>query len=228
MNPNDVIDDFVAVLEQSEKTFRDLLGAAPNDALRKQISIDVFLRVAVGFESFRSEWHIAAINQDASKFREAVQTSLRKSAAGAWEYRGAADLVSVDLPRYPSVGAIRSIVDPLGRNVTFGDAAGWKKRSRTELVDRYADRVFALTDVRMRIIDATVSIRNCIAHRSSSALAGMNAALAPLPTGWRRQQNAVSLAGIGAFLYASPPGRSSARTAFFYGSLLSIAQSLRT
>jgi hypothetical protein len=228
MDPNDVIEDFAEVIASLQATYDALLGAARTDALKKQVSVDVFLRAAVSFESFRSEWHIAAINQDASRFRECVQTSIRGTVSGAREYRGAAPRIVLDIPRYPSVAVIREIVDPLGRNVAFGDVAGWKARARRELVDKYANRVLALTDRRASLINSTVAIRNCIAHRSASSLREMNDALVRLPAGMRRARNKVSIPGIGAYLYASPPGSPSARTAFFYGTLGAIAQSLST
>src|SRR5437870_5401495 len=129
MDPNDVIDDFAEVIDSLRDTYDVLLIAGGTDALKKQVSVDVFLRAAVGFESFRSEWHIAAINQDATRFRECVQESIRGTVSGAREYRGAAPRIVLDVPRYPSVAVIRAIVDPLGRNVAFGDAAGWKVRA---------------------------------------------------------------------------------------------------
>lgn len=66
-DPNDVVDDFQRFLGAARLNFASIVGElAGKSKLQKEASIDAFLRAAVGFETFRSDWHIAAITAASS------------------------------------------------------------------------------------------------------------------------------------------------------------------
>jgi hypothetical protein len=225
--PNDIIEDFRADLEKVRLNLRELIGLIKQDRLLKEIAIDTFLRAAVSFETFRSDWHIAAINRDAAVFAKTLTKSIKGTVAGGRDYRGASDFVEPAIGKNPSVAVIRTIVDPLGRNVSFGKTDEWVKRAKRELAPRYVARVRALTDQDMAIITAVIATRNCISHRSSGSVREMNAALQRLPAGLRRPVNDVSVKGIGAYPWASPPGQNAARATRFLTELRRIASVLQ-
>jgi len=229
-DPNDVIDDFQRQLRLSLINWgRTVTRLGPKrNGLRKEASIDAFLRAAVGFETFRSDWHIAAINRDASVFSKAVQLTVRTMVAGTrGDYRGAADFVTLVVPKHPNVNLIRAIVDPLGKNITFQDGS-WERRADRELASPYREKVRGLTDKQKHLIDAVAAIRNAIAHRSMGSVAEMNSKLLLLPAGLHRGINRIQISGLGSYLWASAPGRSAARVELFFRSLRNIAESLRT
>jgi hypothetical protein len=225
-DPNDVIDEFQAYLTSSRRNFGRIvrrLNRTPK--LQKEASIDAFLRAAVGFETFRSDWHIAAINRDASVFAKTMRDSIKATVKSARDYRGGADLISISLPRHPSVKVIRGVVDPLGRNVAFPD--GWEKRCERELASPYKEKVTAMTTQHEAVVAAVVSIRNAIAHRSPWSVAEMNTAIQVLPAGLRRGMRRIRLAGLGSYLWASPRGHAEARVELFYAALTDVAEALR-
>lgn len=227
VDPNDIIEDFRADLERVRLILSDLIDLIDKDRLLKEIALDTFLRAAVSFETFRSDWHIAAINRDPTVFEKTLSKSLRGTVAGGRDYRGAADFIELAIGKNPSIAVIRAIVDPLGRNVAFGNTDEWVKRAKRELAPRYVARVKALTDQDMTIVTAVIATRNCIAHRSSGSVREMNAALQRLPAGLRRPINDVSVKGIGAYLWASPPGQGAARATRFLGELGRVATVLQ-
>ena len=227
IDPNEIVDEFRDDLETVRNTFAVLIELTNEEPLLTELSIDTFVRAAVAFETFRSDWHIAAINRDAAVFLKSLSKSIRSTVAGARDYRGAADLVQVGIVKNPSVAVIRNIVDPLGRNVAFGDTNGWKKRADRELAPRYTARVRALTAGDLTIITAVIAIRNCIAHHSAGSVTEMNGALQRLPAGLRKPTNRVSVKGIGAYLWAAPPGQTRARTTHFIRELRRIASILK-
>jgi hypothetical protein len=225
-DPNDVIDEFQAFLDATRTNFGRIvqrLNGRPK--LQKEASIDAFLRAAVGFETFRSDWHIAAINRDASVFGKTMRESIKSTVKSARDYRGASDLISVSLKKHPSVKVIRTIVDPLGRNVAFPD--GWDKRCDRELASPYRDRVIGLSAQRVAVVDAVTAIRNAIAHRSPGSVATMNDTVNLLPAGLRRGVRRIRLSGLGSYLWASPRGRPEARVELFSDALKDVAEALR-
>jgi hypothetical protein len=80
-DPNDEIVDFDNAAARSidlwARTQAALTGADLD--VRKTVSLDAFIRVAVAWEGFRSRWHVAAINRDSSVFRTDIEQRFRAS-----------------------------------------------------------------------------------------------------------------------------------------------------
>jgi hypothetical protein len=88
--------------------------------VRKTVSLDAFIRVAVAWEGFRSRWHVAAINQDSSVFRTDIEQRFRASTRDG-RFAELEPHLHVSLPQQLSVAATERLLDPLGRNISFGD-----------------------------------------------------------------------------------------------------------
>jgi hypothetical protein len=69
-NPNDEVKAFEAKVDASLDLWVRTQDALQNAdlALRKDVSLDAFLRVAVAWEGFRSDWHLAAINRNSAAY----------------------------------------------------------------------------------------------------------------------------------------------------------------
>ncbi|WP_139804864.1 hypothetical protein [Rhodococcus sp. 1168] len=66
-DPNKVIDTFQAEIARSLQDWRDLqVKVNERGPLAQRVSMDAFTRVAVAFEGFRSDWHLAAITKRVS------------------------------------------------------------------------------------------------------------------------------------------------------------------
>jgi hypothetical protein len=221
-DPNRVISDFDALLDESLDTLRFLLDTKP---LARHVDVlceDAFLRAAVGWEGFRSDWHLAAINRDSGELAKVLSEKVRLGIRP----EALAKYVRVELPKHPTLEEISRLVDPDGRNVDFRE--GWKKRARKELTNKYAKTVLELHDADLKLVSAVESIRNCIAHRSDHSSSGMNTSLSELNTSVDgalcRRVNRVQRSGIGGYLAAVRNG--SRRIEVYHNRLREIAWKL--
>lgn len=205
-DPDDEVDHFVAAVGASldvwERTQRAL--AASDLALRKVASLDAFVRSAVEWEGFRSRWHIAAINRDSSAYRADVETRFRASIKGG-RFGELEPFVHLALPAQLSLATVQRLLDPSGRNISFGDK--WTDRARAELPAQYATKVLSLSPADLLLVSACEKIRNAIVHRSPGSVNEMNTALVVLdPTvdADLVRTSKVTEAGIAAYLHARP------------------------
>jgi hypothetical protein len=199
---------------------------------------DSFFRVASELETFLSQWLIRCVSIDSSTFAE---TSERRASNAAkdllwsdwltskrlWTRKD--DLiVTVDfaLGRKLRLEKAMALLGREDDNFTFGGAADFKRNARELLAPAYADRLAMLSDRNDRILDATVAIRNVIAHRSDRAVQRMNQVLssAHLPQGVRRSQN-VGRRGVGYYL-RTEGGAQRPRFEVFFDDLAEIAHIL--
>lgn len=205
-DPDDEVNAFVGAIATSLDLWRRTqVALASSDLdLRKVASLDAFLRVAVEWEGFRSRWHIAAINRDSSAYRVGVERRFRASIREG-RFATLEPYVSVALPNRLSVETVQRLLDPFGRNISFGDK--WPDRAQAELVMRFATKVRSLSPADLRLIAACEKIRNAIVHRSPSSVDDMNTALVVLdPTvdADLVRTNRVTGSGIPAYLHALP------------------------
>lgn len=224
-DPNDVIDDYKALLDSSLTTWRATCQQVSTDALRKAASADAFLNAAIGWETFRSDWHIAAINRDSSAFVLDLAERVEQSVAARWP--GLRNRVSLSVPVHPSLNLVRDLLDPEGGNISFGERDRWTARVERELADPYRSVILAMSDRDHRLIRAVVAIRDCLTHRSVKASDAMNVALTNLAfadRGLRRNQQRVRPSGIGAYLFAQAGRRR--RVELYHQRLRDIAEAL--
>ncbi len=109
------------------------------------------------------------------------------------------------MPQQLSVAAIERLLDPLGRNISFGDK--WVDRARNELAPRFAAKVTALSPPDLRLLVAAEKVRNAIAHQSRSSIGEMNTALVVLDAVTDAdliRGNNIRPTGIAPYLHAAP------------------------
>jgi hypothetical protein len=135
--------------------------------------------------------------------------------------------VHLALPAQLSVATVQRLLDPLDRNISFGDK--WTDRARAELSPRYATKVLSLSPTDLRLINACEKIRNAIVHRSPGSVDEMNTALVVLdPTvdADLLRTSKVTGDGIAAYLHARP--LSARRIEVWHQRLRGVAGRLRT
>jgi hypothetical protein len=225
-DPNDVIDDYQELLAISLVDLDSVCLLVDRSDLKKNACVEAFLNAAIGWESFLTDWHIAAINRDSSAFVADLTTKLEQSTENKWP--GLKGRINLAIPKHPTLQLVQELVDPEGANISFGDRDKWRSRVERELVDPYKARVVALVAADHQLISTVVAIRNCIVHRSQMASDRMNDELANLRSAdkWlRRGEQRVRPSGIGAYLLANAGG--ARRVLTYHRRLLGIAEHLR-
>jgi hypothetical protein len=225
-DPNAVVDDYLALLDDSLQVWSETVAALPTERLRKQASTDAFLRAAVGWETFLSDWYVAAINRAPGPFVAAIRKQLEDRAPSTW-----APVVTFGFGEHPTVEQVVNALDARGRNVTFRDAADLKQRAASDLGPPYFGVVAALQLRDLRVIDAVKAIRDCLAHRSSASVRTMNACLDALSVkeGSLRKggQATLRLTGIGKYLHGRRTVQGHRRLVAYHNRLYGLAERLR-
>jgi hypothetical protein len=227
-DPNGVIDQFKSLVDRSRDIWQRTQQALVNadSDLRKSSSLDAFVRVAVAWEVFRSDWHVAAINRDITTYRSSVAARFQQSVK-AGKFSQLEPFVQLGFPAHLSVAVVRQLVDPLERNISFGD--NWVDRARSDLAATYAAKVAALLPADLLLVAASEKLRNAIAHRSANAVNEMNSALVvldPTTDADLVRTTRVSAQGISAYLHALPTNER--RVEALHRRLAAIAEKLRT
>jgi hypothetical protein len=225
-DPNDVVDDFQSLLADSLDLWSDTCDEVTRNELRSNASVSAFRNAAIGLETFRSDWHIAAINRDSTAFVADLSVRIEQSIESRWP--GIGSRVTLSLPKHPSLNLLHDLIDPEGGNLAFGDRDKWRARAGRELTDPYRLAVASLTDRDHQLLAAVVAIRDCISHRSRKSSDSMNAALADLAhadRALRRDVARVRPSGIGAYLFANASG--TRRVERYHARLTEIAEAMR-
>jgi hypothetical protein len=232
VDPNGVIDDFEDLVDESLADWIDVAAAisAQPVALRRKVATDAFLSVAVGWESFLSDWWTAAINKDASTFLSQVESALRNEAAARFGLE-ASDLANKLISRsHLNVNQVRRMLDPNDRNIVIHGYRDLSKRAKAELAGQYQTKATGIASHDWQIAEATRMIRNALAHRSKSAIDAMNQLLRknsiPLGLRWTGQRN-LNIAGTMRYLDTHRPADVDSRVKVYHDRLKSLAAQLR-
>ena len=221
-DPNSVVYDFEEFLDDSVAQFEQVtkavelltIASAKKLKLHRQVASDALMRAAIGFESFRSDWHVRAINRAPAAFENAVKEQITSEFSKKW---GAAGLSAptVELPPL-TLNLVQALLDPHGTNVRgltdppdVIPGRNWKKKAASDLGEPFKSKALSLPNADLLLINALVRIRNAIAHRSASSLSAMNDALArpQMDAALKRDTNKVTVSGIGAYLGATTSGK---------------------
>lgn len=135
--------------------------------------------------------------------------------------------VQVALPAQLSVRVVEQLLDPLGRNISFGEH--WTDRAREELAAPYGLRVMSLSPADLLVVSACEKLRNAIAHMSSHAVNELNSTLVVLDPDVDSalvRTSRVSSRGIAAYLHAQIGGER--RVQAWHRRLREIADRLRS
>ncbi len=132
-NPNDVVEDFQVLIAASLSTWTQMCAQISGNELRKNASVDALLNAAIRWESFLSDWHIAAINRDSGPFVVDLQARVEQSVVGRWP--GVRSRIALSIPAHPSLELVRELIDPDGGNISFGNRDKWIDRVQKQLND---------------------------------------------------------------------------------------------
>jgi hypothetical protein len=212
---------FINELVAACRTARSGLELSPA-AERDRVVEDAFFRAAAGLETFLSEWLVRCLSFDASTFQRTyanragnwVGDQLRAGWAPAErvlgvEHGSVTVTVHLGISKKHSLEAARTLLGAVDDNVPIRGTEDLVRTARDCLVDRYARRPRDLGPHCSAVLDATVAIRNVLAHRSPRATDQMNRCLrsSNLPASLRRQTRAVRSSGVGYYLQAARGGR---------------------
>jgi hypothetical protein len=187
-NPNDVVASFQSEIADVVNDWSSMRAAIGTTAgpLAKRATIDAFTR-------------------DSSELQKKLATyasSLVKSST----YPMLAPRVRIDLPTHPALEVIRELLDPQGGNLSISSYNHWKKRANSELADPWRSTILTMNTNLCAVLNATIAVRNVLAHQSVRSSATMNDALtrfgAP-DAALRRGTREIRPSGLGAYLNAS-------------------------
>jgi hypothetical protein len=173
------------------------------------------LAAAVAWEGFVSDMFIAYINGDATRFKQHLQASFDAHMHSASTPKRVFDAYgSLTFPTHLNKADVLALADSVGNNITFPNFDQLEERANGWLVPGHASKFSGLAAQQKAVVNALVSLRNHIAHRSQRSLDAMNDALAQgalHPTGIRRLNNRFH--NVGAWLKATPVGGPETRLA---------------
>jgi hypothetical protein len=199
---------------------------------------DCFFRVAAALEGFLTDWFIRCLSFETTQFEatfrrraenQAFQDLRRWDPAHRlWGRKARSPIVHVSIPidlRVSQTEAAAYLGWGEGTRF-FKGARELEELASDFLVARFSSRIASLSDAQKRVIDATIAVRNVLAHRSPRAVTAMNQALTAgaLPAPLRRTGNRVSARGVGAYLRADAGGRPRCR--IYIEDLAGIARAL--
>lgn len=233
-NPNDVIIAFQSDVQASLEEWSAVITTVRDQpvTLRRGVSRDAFFRLAVRWELFRSDWHVAAATRDPSQLRTTIATEVDKALSGRPELTECRPFVHVQLPAHPTLEQTRRLLDPAGRNISLpASSAGrsvWVQKSEAHLAVPWVDRVRDLPLADQKVVELVDCLRNAIAHGSRSSLDALNAALAASTAGEESVFGAKPMASNGAvstYLHTAVLGH--ARVEHFHKRLTQISDRMR-
>lgn len=236
-DPDAVVDTFNATVT-SQRDHAKSLASAASLGTGRRVYEDALMRLAVSWEVFRSDWFIACINRDSSAMAAVVQTAVNKQVQKA--NRGPAfgalkkQWIQVNVPAHPTLEDIAKVLDPSNYNLELPRDI---RQDGGLLAAPYAARVAALTEDDNKLVAAVNTLRNALAHQSTSSIDRMNTSIDELSAtsdpGLKLSAAArrVTVAGIGRYLGAEvanggqPPTQ--ARCLHFHDRMRGIAAKLR-
>lgn len=220
-----VRDDFRAQLADIRSFHNKGLTAFTSSAEESTLTEHTLLATAVSWEGFVSDMFIALINNDATSFLAQINNSfVTHINASSMPKRVFNTFGSLTYPPHLSKEQVQSLANGIGNNVTFSNYADLDQKARQWLSPAHAPLFQGIRGPQKAVVDATIALRNHVAHRSNRSKAAMDAAVA-VPalhtTGLKRQANKFS--NVGAWLKAVPPGKRDTRLTLLIDCLDGIA-----
>jgi hypothetical protein len=163
--------------------------------------------VVSAWETFRSEWYLAAINKDPSAFRVElalqIETAIRSRLG---ERLSQIAMSGISLPNHFKVSDVRAILDAEGRNLSFTDGAKIAVAMKN-LAPTWRVAASKLGKDELRTVVLATKCRNAIAHRSEMSMAEFNKAVKEMvgsrnPYKKLARANSVRRNAIGTYLRA--------------------------
>ncbi len=181
---------------------------------RRLLAENTFLRVAIGWEIFISEWFIGCLSHDTTRFRHALEARIQPEVQTVFDrsilrpHLPKASAPSSTLPRQPGKQTVVKLIDPTGRNLEFSSLQNLIQEASVKLAPRYAKRAQALPGLGMAdVIEPAMKIRNAISHRSQKSVREMNLRIRNIAAIPALRKLSVSSDGVGTYLAAPIAGR---------------------
>lgn len=171
-SPDVVIDQFQDELRVALSDW-GILMAGHTGAVAGRASMDAFTRIAVAFERFRSDWHIAAITRDSSAFA-ASQQRRAEVALDEGKRECLKPYMTISIPKHPTLEQVEGLLDPAGGNLSISAMGAWEKLAKKHLADPWRARVTTIGQPVAAVADAVIAVRNAAAHQSARSLDTMN------------------------------------------------------
>ena len=202
IKPDDVKKSFIQLISSVENFYSTAENVLSTDKDKTLLVEITFISSAVLWEGFLNDLFIAYINRDSTEFAAHLGRSVGQSLEGKPK-RIYDNFGRLSVPAHMDKATISNILDEQGQNITFRNYDEIQDRAKIWLSSNHRQGIEGLNAREKTTIDAWISIRNFIAHRSKSALDQMNDSLAKgalYNSGLRRGQNRVNR--IGAYLKA--------------------------
>ena len=226
-DPTNIKNDFLVGLQEIQEVFTavDTPGVGITLAQKYLVAEYTFLGASILLEGFISDLFVAYINKDPDVFVQALTGSMDLSSTDEFGKR-AIQFTSTEIKSHLTLDKIREILDPNEYNVTFPHESEMKKRAGLWLSAKHKGYFNSMKKPDYALIDATKSVRNYLAHRSTAAKKTMQIALASqnLPVEFRRKKN--NIEKVGYFLSSSHKLNAISRLSFYIESLEDIAEKL--
>lgn len=228
--PNRAIDLFQGKALASLDGWRDMHSQVTTQKMRQEASLAAFNRVAIAFERFRSDWHIAAINWDATTFN-LTQVNRVNGALKQANKSVLADYVNVTVGnKHPRLSLIEDVLQP-GGTYTVKSLSHWVAESKKHHVQPWLGKIEAMskTESELQLCNAVVALRNCIAHESLASKRAVDREVLrmrdPQNVDLLRNSNGLNVSGVARYLNAEQ--NKVARVDLYHHRLIAFAEALR-
>jgi hypothetical protein len=231
VKPADVKSSFNTLVTEKKSYFlRQVSSLKGTEHEMKDLSLlseMTFHSLYVEFECFISDLVLAYINRDPSAYQHDLFTRAKESVRSKFDDWTANRLIP-RAERNIKIDEIEQLIDPKNFNVTFKDVAALKSSANRWICPAFSAGIAAISAADARLIDATHSIRDFIAHQSVHSKANMNNMLRTVDGGSNCPNAGLgstqAIHNIGSFLKASAGNQR--RVLRYADRLLSIAQTL--
>jgi hypothetical protein len=181
--------------------------------VRHDLTEDAFLRAAVALEGFLTEWVVRCVSMDTTALRTTLEQKASNYLQGEvprWrtlpaEFPVTVTAVAIPIPRQMSQTQVRQLLNCEDENISFRGVSDLRVRAMESISDVRGTYVSKLTTAQAKVLDATIAVRNFLAHRSERARVALNDALqtSGLPVRLRLSQN-LGAESVGRYLCAKP------------------------
>lgn len=217
INPDDVKQDFDDQLTALATFYSTGLTAFQTETDKSTFVESCMLVLAVAWEGFVNDLFIAYVNVDPTRFKEHLRSAFDTHINEATKPRNVfTEFGTLTFPKHLTKKQVQDFADDEGSNITFSSYDLLEDKAGTWLVQATADKFTGITAQQKAVINAIISLRNHIAHRSERSGKAMNSRIAAgalYLTGLKRGENSVS--NIGAWLKSVPVGKQASRFSMF-------------
>lgn len=226
IDPISVRDDFLSQLDEIRAFYASGLIGFKTEADHSRLTEHMLLALAVSWEGFVSDMFIAYINRDPAKFKVHLEASFRSHLKDSNKPKAVFDRFGkLSFPKHLSKADVQALANSSGNNITFSSYARLLEGAQAMLVAAHCAKFSSLSAQKRAIVDALISIRNHVAHRSDRSGEAMNNALlvgALYTTGLKRGVNKTY--NVGVWLKSKPTVRHKSRLDILIDSLEQIAR----